>query len=87
MVAYVLTETERPDYFKRLEDFPGIEAMKGVPCDLGCGRSVFVYDDDVAVLVSSYRHLDLTGDTLKKYELVTRIKINVEMSVGLQLGT
>lgn len=50
---------------------------------LGCGRSVSTYPDKITVVVSSYRHTDLIGDTLQEY----KAKANTEKAVGLQLGT
>ncbi|XP_014776647.1 uncharacterized protein LOC106873687 [Octopus bimaculoides] len=50
--------------------------------ELARGRTVSTYADDVAVIVSNNRHIDLVGTALKEYEAVTGVKVNREKLVG-----
>jgi hypothetical protein len=64
-----------------------LEVLRGIPFELGRGRAVSAYADDVTVMVSDTKEIEVVGTTLKEYELLTGAKINQDKSVGLQLGT
>lgn len=56
--------------------------LRGIPLELGCERSVSAYGDDVTIIVLSNRHIEVVIKT-NEYNTVTRVKANLEKSVGL----
>ena len=53
-----------------------LEVLRGIPFELGRGRAVSAYADDVTVMVSDTTEVEVVGTVLKEYEAVTRAKIN-----------
>lgn len=60
---------------------------RGIQRELYCGTSLSAFFDDVTVMVSSHEHIELVGETLKQYEVVTGATIIREMTVDLRFGT
>ena len=54
-----------------------LEVSRGIPRELGCGRAVSAYADDVTVIVSDISEIEVIGTTLKEYEAVTGAKIKI----------
>ena len=50
--------------------------LRGIPLELGRGRAVSAYADDVTVMVSDTTEVEVVGTVLKEYEAVTGAKIN-----------
>lgn len=45
------------------------------------------YADDVYVIVSNRKHIDLLGEILQEYEELTGTKLNLKKSVDFRLDT
>lgn len=75
-------------YLKDLElRLKKLEQLRGIPFEQGLGRTMSAYANNVTVMVSDTSEVETIGSTLEEYESVAGVKISVEKSEGLRLGT